>query len=208
MICFSDNAAADYLLQRIREESVTTFGQEMGLTTQDPILPALGEFRAWHRAPDQWLTMSAADRARAAWQMAASEASPLDSVAVDDVTQQRCAAVGCQGTATEWARVMAKLATGAGLPVAAGRIVRHALERPTAPGDDGRFGAKAGDLPGILAFAGYVRARTNGAPDVAVTMFLSGLQRDARHRLADRLPQTPSQLLELSRVLAAVTSRP
>ena len=79
---------------------------------------------------------------------------------------------------------------------------------PPAPGDDGRFGAKAGDLPGILAFAGYVRARTNGAPDVAVMMFLSGLQRDARHRLADRLPQTPSQLLELSRVLAAATSRP
>jgi beta-lactamase class A len=204
MICFSDNAAADYLLHRIGGEQVMRFGLRLGLMTQDPILPALGEFRAWHRAAERWLTMSAADRARVAWEIATIEQCHLDTVAVDDATQRRCAAVGCQGTAREWARLMHNLAPGTRLPVAARRIVREALERPSTPGDDGRFGAKAGDLPGILTFAGYLRARTRGAPNVAVTMFLSGLDPQRSHWLAGGLPQTPSQLLELSRVLALV----
>jgi len=106
--------------------------------------------------------MRAADRARAAWEIAASDQCHLDTVEADDATQRRCAAVGCQGTAREWARLMDNLAPGTGLPVAARRIVREALERPSTPGDDGRFGAKAGDLPGILTFAGYLRARTGG----------------------------------------------
>jgi beta-lactamase class A len=204
MIRFSDNAAADYLLHRVGEECVGAFGAQMGLRTQDPILPTLGEFRAWHRAPEQWLTMSAANRARVARQMAASEESPLDAVPVDDATQHRCAAAGCQGTAREWAGLMARLAAGTGLPNAAGRMVWEALERPSTQGDDGRFGAKAGDLPGILTFAGYVRARSGGAPDIAVAMFLSGLDLERLHRLSAALPQTPSQSLELPGLLAAV----
>jgi hypothetical protein len=203
MICFSDNAAADYLLHRIGEH-VMRFGQRMGLATQDPILPALGEFRAWHRAPEQWLTMSAADRARAAWEIAATQRCDLDTVAVDDATQRRCAAVGCQGTAREWARLMAKLAAGTDLPVTSRRIVAEALERPPAPGDDGRFGAKAGDLPGILSLAGYVRGRSGEAPEVAVAMVLTGLAGEWVGRLSEALPRTGSQLLELSVVLADI----
>lgn len=204
MIRFSDNAAADYLLHRIGEECVGTFGAQMGFRTQDPILPTLGEFRAWHRAPDQWLTMNAAARARAAWDFAAAERCHLDTMTVDDTTLQRCAAVGCQGTPREWARVMAAIAAGTGLPNGSGRIVREALERPFTPGDDGRFGAKAGDLPGILTFAAYVRGRSRGAPDVAVALFLSGLDPERLHRLTAALPQTPSQSLELAGLLAAV----
>jgi beta-lactamase class A len=203
MIRFSDNAAADYLLHRLGQERVTGFGQAMGLTTQDPLRPALGEFRAWHRAPDQWCTMSAADRARTAWAFAATEESPLDTEPVDDATQQRCAAVGCGGTPGEWARLMANLAAGTGLPVVARRIMREALERPPSPGDDGRFGAKAGDLPGILTFAGYVRDRDSDAPAVALALFLTGLDRARIHRLSRALPQSPVQLLELSHRLTA-----
>ena len=78
MICFSDNAAADYLLHRIGGEQVMRFALRLGLMTQDPILPALGEFRAWHRGAGRWLTMRAADRARAAWEIAASDQCHLD----------------------------------------------------------------------------------------------------------------------------------
>jgi beta-lactamase class A len=84
MICFSDNAAADYLLDRIGEERTTAFAQRMGLATQDPILPALGEFRAWHRTPDRWLTMSPMERARTASELAATEPCELDTAALDD----------------------------------------------------------------------------------------------------------------------------
>jgi beta-lactamase class A len=203
MIRFSDNAAADYLLHRIGEECVGTFGAQMGCTTQDPILPTLGEFRAWHRDPDRWLTMSAAERPRAAWELAEAERCHLDSVAVSEATVQNCAAVGCQGTPGEWARLMATIAAGTGLPTVASHIVRDALERPTVPGDDGKFGAKAGDLPGVLTFAGYVRDRNRGAPDIAVTMFLTGLDRNRLQRLSAALPQTPSEALQLSQVLGA-----
>jgi beta-lactamase class A len=205
MIRFSDNAAADYLLHRIGDEPITSFVERMDLRAQDPIRPVLGELRAWHRAPEQWVTMSAADRARTAWEMAASQESSLDTVPVDDPTQQRCAAAGCQGTAREWAWLMAKLAAGTGLPTEAREIVSEALERPIAPEHDGRFGAKAGDLPGILTFAGYVRGRSQGAPEVAVAMFLSGLDRDRLHRLSGELPETPSQLFELSQLLAVAS---
>jgi hypothetical protein len=99
---------------------------------------------------------------------------------------------------------MADLAAGTGLPAAAHRIMREALERPLAPGDDRVFGAKAGDLPGILTFAGYVRHRNSGACEVAVAMFLTGLDRARVDRLSGALPQTPVQLLELSRTLAAL----
>ena len=203
MIRFSDSAAADYLLYRIGEEYVPRFIQRIGMTAQDLIRPALGEFRAWHRSPEQWLTMSPAERTRTARKFAMTDESPLDAMPVDEATQRRCAAVGCQGTAREWGRLMATLATGTGLPLDARGIMREALERPAAPGDDGRFGAKAGDLPGILSFAGYVRARGAGAPDAAVAMFLSGLDRDRLHRMSAALPQTPTQLLELAEVLAA-----
>jgi len=40
------------------------------------------------------------------------------------------------------------------------------------------------------------------APDVAVAMFLTGLDRDRLQRLAADLPQTPSQALDLTEVLA------
>ncbi len=203
MIRFSDSAAADYLLHHIGDEPVARFLARIGVENHDPIRPVLGEFRAWHRAPEQWLTMSAAERARVAWQMAASDVSPLDSVPVDDATQQRCAAVGCQGTPRQWARLMATFAAGTSLPVEARRIVREALERPRGPGDDGRFGAKAGDLPGVLAFAGYVRDRNGGAPDIAVAMFLTGLDRNRLPRLSAALPQTPPQALALAEALRA-----
>jgi hypothetical protein len=204
MIRFSDSAAADYLLELIGDEQVTSFVDRMGMSAQDPLRSALGEFRAWHRAPEQWLTMSPADRVRAAREMAASEESSLDTVPVPDAIQQRCAAVGCRGTPREWARLMADVAAGAGLPAAAHRSMREALERPLAPGDDRVFGAKAGDLPGILTFAGYVRDRSSGACEVAMAMFLTGLDRARVDRLSGALPQTPGQLLELSRTLAAL----
>ena len=93
--------------------------------------------------------MSAADRARAAWELAPTEQCHLDTVAVNDATQRRCAAVGCRGTAREWARLMAKLATGTDLPVVSRRIVREALERRPAPGNDGRFGAELATSPAL-----------------------------------------------------------
>ena len=42
MIRFSDNAAADYLLDRVGPDGVDSFARRAGLAAQEPILPILG----------------------------------------------------------------------------------------------------------------------------------------------------------------------
>jgi hypothetical protein len=203
MISFSDNASADYLLDRVGPERAQSFAQRMGLCTQDPILPVLGEFRAWHRLPDRWLAMSPGERAAEAWCLAHGERVPQDDVPIDDPTQRRCAEAGCRGTPREWCDLMSRLARGSDLPEDAHEVVLSVLEHRNGlrGAADGRLGRKAGDLPGVLAFAGYVRDRGGGAADVAVALFLRDLTGELLPRLAEALPQSPAHLLELRSAL-------
>lgn len=95
--------------------------------------------------------------------------------------------------------MMSRLARGGDLPVDAHEVVLKVLENGSGAGGaaDGRFGGKAGDLPGALAFAGYVRGRGDGAPDVAVAMFLRHLTGELLPSLAQALPRSPAHVLEL-----------
>lgn len=203
MISLSDNASADYLLDRVGPELAQSFAHRMGLCTQDPILPVLGEFRAWHRSPDRWLAMSPGERAAEAWRLAGGERVSQDDGPIDDPTQRRCAEVGCRGTPREWCDLMSRLARGSDLPAEVQEVVRGVLENRTGLGGAavGRFGRKAGDLPGALAFAGYVRDRGGGAPDVAVAVFLRDLTGELLPSLAQALPRNQAGLLELPSAL-------
>ena len=118
-------------------------------------------------------------------------------------TQRRCAEAGCRGTPREWCDLMSRLARGSDLPEHAHEVVLTVLEHRTGlrGAADGRLGRKAGDLPGALAFAGYVRDRGGGAADVAVALFLRDLTGELLPRLAQALPQGPAHLLELRSAL-------
>lgn len=85
------------------------------------------------------------------------------------------------------------------------RALSFSVDLEQALEDGARLGAKAGDLPGILTFAGYVRARPSSAPNVAVAMFLCGLDSERLHRLSVELPKTPAELLGLSEALARLS---
>ena len=205
MIRFSDNAAADYLLDRVGAEGVDSFAHRTGLSAQEPILPALGEFRAWHRSPERWIALGAGERVAEAWRDARSRHTAAEDAEIDVATQRRCAAVGCRATPREWANLMSHLARGDGLPAATVEVIRRLLEVGGVAPDpaDGRFGRKGGDLPGVLTFAGYVRDRAGDRPDVAVAFFLQDLPADWQPRLTEALPQNSSQLLALAGALSA-----
>lgn len=49
---FSDNAAADALLERAGSEAVDRWARRRGMKRQDPIYPLLGEFAAWTHDPE------------------------------------------------------------------------------------------------------------------------------------------------------------
>jgi D-alanyl-D-alanine carboxypeptidase len=200
MIRFSDNASADYLLDRVGTDGVQSFAHRAGLSAQEPILPILGEFRAWHRSPERWITLDPGERTTEAWRYARSGRTAAEDSEIDEATQRRCAAVGCRGSPRDWGHLMCRLARGVDLPAEAAEVMRRVMEFGAAPGDpgEGRFGRKAGDLPGVLAFAAYVRDGEGHRPDVAVALFLRDLPGDWQLRLARALPQSPSELLALA----------
>ncbi|HKN40020.1 MAG TPA: serine hydrolase [Acidimicrobiia bacterium] len=200
MIRFSDNAAADYLLDRVGPDGVDSFARRAGLAAQEPILPILGEFRAWHRSPDRWLALDAGQRAAEAWRHARSPATAAEDSPVEEATQRRCAAVGCRGTPRQWARLMVRLAGGIDVPAEATEVIRRVLEFGAVADDPvtGRLGRKDGDLPGVVAFAGYVRDRGGDQPEVGVALFVRDLPGQWQGRVARALPQSASELLALA----------
>jgi Beta-lactamase enzyme family len=199
MIRYSDNASADYLLDRVGPDAVESFARRMGLAAQEPVLPILGEFRAWHRSPERWLGLDAGGRSAEAWRDARSTATAAEESPIEEATQRRCAAVGCRGTPREWAGMMLRLARGVDGPAEAAAVMRRVLESSAA--DDrvagGRFGRKDGDLPGVVAFAGYVRDR-GGEAEVAVAVFVRDLPGECQWRVASALPQRASELLTVA----------
>lgn len=205
MIRFSDNASADYLLDRLGIDAVDSFVRQTGMVAQEPILPVLGEFRAWHRSSECWITLGAGGRVAEAWGYARSAPTAAEDSEIDEATRRRCAAVGCRGTPREWGNLMSRIARGAGLPAAAVEVMRCMLEVGGVSEDpaEGRFGRKGGDLPGVLTFAGYVRDRAGDRPDVTVALFLRDLAADWQVRLAEALPQNSSELLALAGAVSA-----
>jgi hypothetical protein len=206
MVRFSDNASADYLLDRVGSAAVDAFARRMGMSAQEPILPALGEFRAWHRFSERWVGLGPGDRLAEAWRQAQGGRISSDDAEIDPDTQRRCAAVSCRGTPREWGSLMCRLAGGVGLPPVALDVIRRPLEVGGLAEDsaEGCFGRKGGDLPGVLTFAGYVRGRDSDRPEVAVVLFLENLAPDWQLRLKEAIPQNSSELLALADALSAL----
>ena len=190
MIRWSDNAAADYLLERVGARAVNRFADRHGMTRQDPIAPVFGEFLAWTAtSPSRWARRSPGARADVAATLA--RVTPPGDVANRSLPriarQRRFAASSTAGTPREWARLMRDLHAGRGLSPAAHAIVRRHLEWPLVAFPElgerlTRLGEKGGALPGVTTDAIYAQA-PSGAP-AAAALFLRDLPRRLERELA------------------------
>ncbi len=181
MIRWSDNAAADYLLERVGARAARRFAEAHGMRRQDPLGNSFGEYVAWTATtPSRWSRRTPGARAAAA--TAIARATPAQDAAgrrfPPIARQRRFAALSTAGTPREWARLMRDMDAGTGLSPAAHAIVERHLEWPLVAFPElgsqlERLGEKGGSLPGVLTDAVYARAP--GGPPAAATLFFNDL---------------------------------
>ena len=179
MIRFSDNAATDLLLELLGPAAVDDFIVEAGLQNQEPFLSLSGLFLSWtnHEQPllngdraaelvamspaelqaelDSWDEKMANDLWRAEEQSWRIDGPPLPSLRHQYVVAQLAAG----GSANDYARIMALVATDQLISPEASALMRSHLDWPmdNAPisADYADFGTKGGSLAGILTEASY-----------------------------------------------------
>ena len=90
MIRWSDNAAADYLLERVGARAARRFGERHGMRRQDPLGISFGEYVAWTATtPSRWARRTPGARAAAA--TAIARATPAQ-----DAAGRRCPSIARQ----------------------------------------------------------------------------------------------------------------
>jgi len=179
MIAHSDNAAADWVLERIGDAGWAATVAEGELAAQDPQLPIIGQFLAWANHDRPRLSAAAVarfthDRAAFAteagllagafqdpewrlaelhWRLEGHDPSTLWSEA------RLADALAPCGTARDYARLMAGVITGTFISPGVSSLMRETLEWPLA--DPGladvfdAFGTKGGSFSGVLTGATY-----------------------------------------------------
>lgn len=213
MIRFSDNAATDWLLERLGEATVRATMAEAGLKGQQMPQPILGIFLSWGNHENGPLTqprlrqlLRLKPRAYAAhvrrltaayqdpeWRMAELlwrlEGGPNDNL-------QRQAQAGealfPRGTARDYTRLLAGVITGTLFSEEASAIMRRHLEWPLEAFPELRenfesFGNKGGSLASVATDAYFFIARTGdfaGRPRVSA-LFMKGVPSGIYQPLAD-----------------------
>jgi D-alanyl-D-alanine carboxypeptidase len=211
MIIYSDNAATDWLLDRVGgSAAVDEVIDAYGMTSQDPLWVTLGEYLAWELEPEALLAASPAERVGIAERLAqAHPAGPVE-VTLPPVEDQRdLAAVSTRGTAGEWAALMDAVATEAeaGDPAAAYTV--EVLSWPLAVGDNAEkytlFASKGGSLPGVITEADVIQPK--GGERLTVVQLYGDLAPDAESAIAAdfvhqqllvRLAEDPAFLAEVA----------
>ncbi|MBW3589464.1 MAG: class A beta-lactamase-related serine hydrolase [Actinobacteria bacterium] len=176
MIRWSDNAAADYVLNRVGgRDAAAEFAKSVGMQFQQPLMPVFGEFIAWSSEDvDEWSKLQPDARARRAEELAEkTPPSALEDLKLPPTSAQfEFAKTSPAGVPEEWARLMSTLHTGS-LPVEAIDVTRRHLEWPLQVFPSNRqkfesFGDKGGSLPGVLTEAMYVEPKGGKAWSVAL----------------------------------------
>jgi D-alanyl-D-alanine carboxypeptidase len=187
MIRFSDNAATDFLLQRLGPSAVQSLPALVEEPTLLPPRPLVGAFLTWRGGFDEdpavrlgrW-SKPASGYAQETWRASAQlasdpafRASILKSLSRDgiglDVPGQEsfAAALDNRGTARAYGRIMGRICSGQ-LPGAA--LMREALEWPmrsaTIRAEFDQLGTKGGSLPGVLTAAYFAVPKSDGKPRV------------------------------------------
>lgn len=180
MIVQSDNAAADYLLDRIGSAAISDLIERAGLEQQELPMSSLGMFLSWrnHEQPrqqrehiEQLAALSDTEYRQtverlaeryihSAWGQA--ERDWRRSASLPDLTYQAFATaeLAPRGSAADYARIMAGIASNSFISPEVSQRMRSYLNWPMQfAGNQARFSefaAKGGSLPGLITEAFYV----------------------------------------------------
>lgn len=199
MIRHSCNASTDYLIARLGRSAMAEVPARLGLKADEAPVPISGVALAManHTTAD-----SAADRLRRFERMSRAEVAAEahrwnDRLRSDPGFQEReiqwltqggfalpaetqarmCHALFPQGTASGYARIMARVHDGT-LPAPIARVMRTHLSWPMALGQNGdtydAIASKGGSLPGMLTGASYFK-RKDREEAMVVALFLQRL---------------------------------
>lgn len=163
MIVFSDNAAADVVLDRVGgPAAVDRLSRRLGLRDQDPIWSLRGEYLAWADEPRAWLAASPRRRQQIAGRLAAASQGPV-TPGLPSVAAQRCLPLASvRGSMLDFARLqrLGRRRAAAGDP-AAGLAV-DVLSWPRADPDTAAafpvFATKGGAFAGVVTEATAIQA--------------------------------------------------
>lgn len=177
MIRWSDNAATDFLLERLGRAALRATIKEAGLTGQEMPLPLLGVFLSWTNHEDKSLTSwrlerllglsngayrAKVDRLATAYQQEAWRQEELrwllgGMYRYDYQWQSQVASeLFPKGTARDYARILAGVVTGTFLSPEISAVMRPHLERDLLGSTDfDSIGFKGGTLAGVLTEAAW-----------------------------------------------------
>jgi D-alanyl-D-alanine carboxypeptidase len=155
MIRWSDNAAADYLLDRVGGFRATdAVAAKFGMTHQEPVLTIYSEDVAWAIEGNRWSGMSPSARATEAERLAA--ATPVSRARQLRLTSANLVALvqtDTGGTPREWARLMEQLpppsSSDSGVAMLTHSLGWPLIAFPTNGDTFSTFYAKGGSLPGV-----------------------------------------------------------
>lgn len=177
MIRWSSNACADYLLDRIGADAVTDWARRRGMSRQEPVYPVYGELAGWIRHRAGWPELDPAERAAEVGVLTPDTGAVSRWRALRQPVrgQVGCAAVSCAGTPGEWAALLDRVHTGAGMARAETALIRRHLGWPREVSERnaarfGVFATKAGSYPGVLTEVSYA-VPTDGAPCLVVQFY-------------------------------------
>jgi len=185
MVRWSDNAAADYLLDLVGAQAVADFADSADMAGQEQVYPLLGAMLAWSHQPAEWLGLDPSERAARAWRLAAaSTGSRVARPALPRPSQQFLLAdADTAGRPMDWARLMLRIgqADSPATAPAVAAIMRANLDWPRIvfSSNQERFSAfytKGGSLAGVVTEAAYLRPKAEGA-GLAVAIFFRSLDR-------------------------------
>ena len=214
MIVQSDNAATDYLITRVGEDALVRVTTEGGLTRQDLPPTLLGTFLAWGNherpeTPDYQDVEDLREDARlyeekylsdSAWREAQLEWLGAHPTGSAELSQSFT-----RGSAADYAHMMAGVVTRTFISPEVSEIMQGILEWPMEqPGTEESlvtFGAKGGNLPGVITEAFYLTPKAGdfaNQPRVAVLLM---------NRLPDQAYADLSETFAQQQLLLALASQ-
>jgi D-alanyl-D-alanine carboxypeptidase len=197
MTRFSDNAAADYLMQRLGRAQLASLPARLGLANEQPPLPLSGLFLSWENTREsaegpalleRYTAVGASAYGDEVWrlmralhddpQLRAAERARLTSQGLTLRLGEQAAlarALTPRGSARGYAELMARIQRGE-LPgsTAIAAELQWPMQQPGIADRFAQLGTKGGSLPGILTSATFATPHSKQSARV-VALFFEGM---------------------------------